>query len=302
MWLAVDWMTGIQFLSWKGILSWSPHPAQCRDPPSLPFWEYHWPYYHAWLQQKLTSDLHVVHLLWESGAWLLLPRINLMKLKQRDNTSFTFMIIPFFMGFGDFDIAEIISLIFAFLVLIFTCSGQARRHEVPRCIFEKQGVPYGSKWSGSDRNTNSNSHQYVPLFLFREVDDEDEMLYGETEVPLFEPPVISEPSISTAALAVGEMPWWVVCITFHHVCLLSCLKLADQWHCDIFTQTAYTWFCDFQLYKYNYELRGCYFWPITKRWSCGCVAFRFHFTFLTWVCSVSVTNSSESYFTSFNIW
>jgi hypothetical protein len=43
--------------------------------------------------------------------------------------------------------------------------------------------------------------------LFREVDDEDEMLYGETEVPLFEPPVISEPSISTAALAVGEMPW-----------------------------------------------------------------------------------------------
>jgi hypothetical protein len=41
--------------------------------------------------------------------------------------------------------------------------------------------------------------------LFREVDDEDEMLYGETEVPLFEPPVVAEPS--TAALAVGEMPW-----------------------------------------------------------------------------------------------
>jgi hypothetical protein len=43
--------------------------------------------------------------------------------------------------------------------------------------------------------------------LFREVDDEEEMLYGETEVPLFEPPVISEPSISTAALAVCEVPW-----------------------------------------------------------------------------------------------
>lgn len=42
--------------------------------------------------------------------------------------------------------------------------------------------------------------------LRREVDDEDEMLYGETEVPLFEPPVVAEPS--TAALAVGEMPWW----------------------------------------------------------------------------------------------
>jgi hypothetical protein len=43
--------------------------------------------------------------------------------------------------------------------------------------------------------------------LFREVDDEDEMLYGETEVPLFEAPVVSEPSSSTAALAVGEVPW-----------------------------------------------------------------------------------------------
>lgn len=53
------------------------------------------------------------------------------------------MIIPFLMGFGDFDIAEIISLIFAFLVLLFTCSGQASRHEVPKYIFEKQGVPYG---------------------------------------------------------------------------------------------------------------------------------------------------------------
>jgi hypothetical protein len=66
-----------------------------------------------------------------------------MILKQKDNISFTFMIIPFLMGFGDFDIAEIISLIFAFLVLLFTCSGQASRHEVPKYIFEKQGVPYG---------------------------------------------------------------------------------------------------------------------------------------------------------------
>jgi len=66
-----------------------------------------------------------------------------MMLKQRDNISFTFMIIPFLMGFGDFDIAEIISLIFAFFVLIFTCSGQARKHEVPKYIFEKMGVPYG---------------------------------------------------------------------------------------------------------------------------------------------------------------
>jgi len=66
-----------------------------------------------------------------------------MTLKQRDNISFTFMIIPILMGFGDFDIAEIISLIFAFLVLMFTCSDQARRHELSRYIFEKQGVPYG---------------------------------------------------------------------------------------------------------------------------------------------------------------
>jgi len=61
-------------------------------------------------------------------------------LKQRDN-SVTFTIIPFLMGFGDFDIAEIISLIFAFLVLMFTCSDQARRHEVPRYISENRGVP-----------------------------------------------------------------------------------------------------------------------------------------------------------------
>jgi hypothetical protein len=53
------------------------------------------------------------------------------------------MIIPFLMSFGDFDIAEIISLIFAFLVLIFTCSDQARKHEVPKYVFEKQGMPYG---------------------------------------------------------------------------------------------------------------------------------------------------------------
>jgi len=58
-----------------------------------------------------------------------------MILKQRDN-SFIFTIVPFLMGFGDFDIAEIISLIFAFLVLMFTCSDQAIRHEVPRYIFE----------------------------------------------------------------------------------------------------------------------------------------------------------------------
>lgn len=53
------------------------------------------------------------------------------------------MIIPFFVGSGYIDIVEIMSLIFAFLVLIFTCSGQARRYEVPRYIFEKRGVPYG---------------------------------------------------------------------------------------------------------------------------------------------------------------
>jgi hypothetical protein len=64
-------------------------------------------------------------------------------LKQRDNISFTFMIIPFLVGFGDFNIAEFISLIFAFLLLMFTCSGQARRHKVPKYILKKQGVPYG---------------------------------------------------------------------------------------------------------------------------------------------------------------
>ena len=65
-----------------------------------------------------------------------------MMLKQRDNISFTFMIIPFLMDFGDFDIAEIISLIFAFLLLMFTCSGQARRHKVPKYIFKKKtGCP-----------------------------------------------------------------------------------------------------------------------------------------------------------------
>lgn len=145
-------MTGIQFPSWIGILLLPSHPAQCRDPPSLPFWGYLWSYYDAWPQHKLTTDLHVVHPLWESGPWSLLPHINLMMLKQRDNISFTFMIIPFLMGFGDFDIAEIISLVFAFFVLIFTCSGQAGKHEVPKYIFEKMGVPYGFEWSGSDRN------------------------------------------------------------------------------------------------------------------------------------------------------
>ena len=74
---------------------------------------------------------------------MLLPHINLMMLQQRDNISFTFMIIPFLMGFGDFDISEIIFLIVTFLVLMFTCSGQARRHEMPRYVFKKQGAPYG---------------------------------------------------------------------------------------------------------------------------------------------------------------
>jgi len=63
-----------------------------------------------------------------------------MMLKQRDNI-FTFTIIPFLMGFGDFDIAEIISLIFAFLVLTFVYSDQAIRHEVPRYIFENWSLP-----------------------------------------------------------------------------------------------------------------------------------------------------------------
>jgi hypothetical protein len=45
------------------------------------------------------------------------------------------------------------------------------------------------------------------LFLIREVDDEDEMLYGETEVPLFEPSVIPEASKSTVTSMVGETPW-----------------------------------------------------------------------------------------------
>jgi hypothetical protein len=35
---------------------------------------------------------------------------------------------------------------------MFTCSGQARRHKVPKYILKKQGVPYGFEWSGSDRN------------------------------------------------------------------------------------------------------------------------------------------------------
>ena len=236
-------MTGIQFLSWKGILSFPPHPAQCRDPPKFSILRIPLALLPCLLQHKLISDLHVVdciwnvmahaqkpdfvfrwngwvhlnrqgrqfswllaaegcasvigmvvmldtpcsevvwrkyclptpftsfpftsppvhhhvpshfswtlHLLWESGAWSLLPHFNLMTLKQRDNISFTFMIIPILMGFGDFDIAEIISLIFAFLVLMFTCSDQARRHELSRYIFEKQGVPYGFEWSGSGRN------------------------------------------------------------------------------------------------------------------------------------------------------
>ncbi|XP_069698510.1 cleavage and polyadenylation specificity factor subunit 1 [Periplaneta americana] len=42
----------------------------------------------------------------------------------------------------------------------------------------------------------------------KEVDDEDEMLYGETEVPLFEPPVIPEPSSTTVMSMIGETPWW----------------------------------------------------------------------------------------------
>lgn len=41
----------------------------------------------------------------------------------------------------------------------------------------------------------------------REVDDEDEMLYGETEVPLFEPPVIPEPSSTSVMSMIGETPW-----------------------------------------------------------------------------------------------
>jgi hypothetical protein len=50
---------------------------------------------------------------------------------------------------------------------------------------------------------------YFILFLFpiREVDDEDEMLYGETEVPLFEPPVIPEPSSTSVMSMIGETPW-----------------------------------------------------------------------------------------------
>ncbi|PSN32102.1 Cleavage and polyadenylation specificity factor subunit 1 [Blattella germanica] len=41
------------------------------------------------------------------------------------------------------------------------------------------------------------------------VDDEDEMLYGETEVPLFEPPVIPEPSSSAVMTMLGASPpWW----------------------------------------------------------------------------------------------
>jgi hypothetical protein len=45
------------------------------------------------------------------------------------------------------------------------------------------------------------------VFLIREVDDEDEMLYGETEVPLFEPPTIPEPSKSTVTSVIVETPW-----------------------------------------------------------------------------------------------
>ena len=41
------------------------------------------------------------------------------------------------------------------------------------------------------------------------VDDEDEMLYGETDAPLFEAPVIPEPSSNAVMTILGESPpWW----------------------------------------------------------------------------------------------
>jgi hypothetical protein len=69
------------------------------------------------------------------------------------------------------------------------------------------------------------------------------MLYGETEVPLFEPPVIPEPSSTTVMSMIGETPWWVVRLNLQPV--VSCF-----YHLQKFTSADteglkawHTWQC-----------------------------------------------------------